>query len=72
MRNLISGPRPEWPAHARSGSTTRGRQSRLRITVAALVVAVLGIPASAQADGAQALAFTSLCGAMAGSHPSTV
>src|SRR5712691_7426042 len=47
-------------------------RKNLRVAAAAIGVAVLGIPAPAQAATPHAVAFTSLCGAMAGSKPSGV
>ena len=57
---------PRAPAIA---GTARGN---LRVAAVAIVVASTGVPAAAQAVVPHAPAFTSLCGAKAGSHPATV
>lgn len=55
-----------------AGVTARTTWRKPRAAAAALAMVALGVAAPARAAGPHAAAFTSLCGAMAGSHPSKV
>lgn len=54
------------------GATAKKTCGKLRVAAAVIAVAAVGMPAPARAVVARASAFTSLCGAKAGSHPATV